>query len=305
MALEYARYLLSKRTVDDRALNRVVADSVRSGLSGVPGRVRVLEVGAGVGTMVARMVDWQILRSADYLMLDSDQEGLAFALEWLASWAAARGFHVVSRKEGLHVSDGATIDIDLRVMHAEVGAFLEERRSDRFDLLVANAVLDVLEITSVLPRLLDLLSPRGRYWLSINFDGETVFLPEDSDDEQLLSVYHQSMNQRPRMGSGGGSSKTGRRLFGVLRSAGAEILEAGSSDWVVFAGADGYPYEERQFLERILHTIQSALSARPAEVAPEVLRRWMETRRAQLLRGDLVYIAHQLDFTGVAGAKRV
>jgi hypothetical protein len=48
-------YLLAKRTVDDRALHRGVFDRLRSEL---PPRPRILEIGAGAGTMVARALDW-------------------------------------------------------------------------------------------------------------------------------------------------------------------------------------------------------------------------------------------------------
>lgn len=296
MKHEYIRYLLAKRTVDDRALNRLVADAVRTGMDECPHRPRVLELGAGVGTMVARVVDWQILKAADYVVLDSDLESLSFAREWLASWAAARGFQVESRADGMHVSGAGDVDIDLRIIHTELGAFLDEQRSDRFDLIVANAVLDLVDLPRAVPHVLSLLASRGIYWFSVNFDGETIFLPENAADAQILSVYHESMNQRTRVGMGGGDSRTGRKLFGVLRASGARIDKAGSSDWVVFAGADGYVSEERYFLEYILHTIQSTLSSRP--VAAEVVQRWMETRHAQLARGELVYIAHQLDLCG-------
>ena len=56
MTSDYARYLAAKTTVDDRALNRhVLAELCRLMPAGAP---RVLEVGAGLGTMVARLMDW-------------------------------------------------------------------------------------------------------------------------------------------------------------------------------------------------------------------------------------------------------
>jgi SAM-dependent methyltransferase len=296
---EYARYLLAKKTVDDRALNRVVVDAVRSGMQEIAQRPRILEIGAGVGTMVARMIDWQIVQSADYVMLDADQGKLARAREWLAAWAAARGLRVELAEDGLQFTDGRGVDVNLRALPSELGAFLEGRPSDRFDLIVANAVLDLVDTSRVLPRLLELLTPRGLYWFSVNFDGETIFQPEDTRDELLLSAYHRGMDERPRAGMCGGDSRTGRRLFDVLRASGAQILEAGSSDWVVFAGAGGYRHDESFFLNCILRMIQAELSSRP-DLDPEALRCWLQLRDAQLARGELVYIAHQLDVAGRA-----
>ena len=59
MISDYARYLAAKTTVDDRALNRhVLAELRRIMPAGAP---RVLEVGAGLGTMVARLMDWGVV----------------------------------------------------------------------------------------------------------------------------------------------------------------------------------------------------------------------------------------------------
>jgi hypothetical protein len=62
MTLDYARYLAAKTTVDDRALNRHVLAELRCLMpAGAP---RVLEVGAGLGTMAARLMDcscWIVL----------------------------------------------------------------------------------------------------------------------------------------------------------------------------------------------------------------------------------------------------
>ena len=67
----YARYLAAKTTVDDRALNRpVLAELRRLMPAGAP---RVLEVGAGLGTMVARLMDWGVVSAGEYILLDADR----------------------------------------------------------------------------------------------------------------------------------------------------------------------------------------------------------------------------------------
>jgi len=60
MEYSFPRYLLSKQSVDDRALNRVVLDALRANLPAEP--VRIIEVGAGIGTMLARLVRGNIVR---------------------------------------------------------------------------------------------------------------------------------------------------------------------------------------------------------------------------------------------------
>ena len=88
-------------------------------------------------------------------------------------------------------------------------------------------------------------------------------------------------------------------MFHHLRAAGAPALAAGPSDWVVSAGPDGkYPGEEAYFLRSILNTVQDALRNRQDRVEPADLAGWLAERHRQLAAGELVYIAHQLDFAG-------
>src|SRR5438067_9621248 len=66
----YARYLAAKTTVDDRALNRqVLAELYRLMPAGAP---RVVEVGAGLGTMAARLMAWGAISAGEYVLLDVD-----------------------------------------------------------------------------------------------------------------------------------------------------------------------------------------------------------------------------------------
>ncbi len=72
MTFDYARYLAAKTTVDDRALNRHVLAELRHLMpAGAP---RVLEIGAGLGTMVARLMDWGAVSAGEYILLDADQQ---------------------------------------------------------------------------------------------------------------------------------------------------------------------------------------------------------------------------------------
>src|SRR6185437_11108614 len=131
------------------------------------------------------------------------------------------------------------------------------------DVLIAKAVLDLVDVPAVLPGLLRLLTPRGVYWFTINYDGESVFEPGHPHDDQVMRAYHRDMDERVRYGRPAGESRTGRRLFRHLRTAGAPALAAGSSDWVVSAGPDGrYPGDEANFVRDILGTIRDALRSR-------------------------------------------
>jgi hypothetical protein len=294
MASGYARYLAAKTSVDDRALNRhVLAELRRLMPAGAP---QVLEVGAGLGTMVARLMDWGVVGTGEYILLDADRPLLDDSRRWLRDWAAARGLRSDLLPDGLQVGD-----LRVRLVHAELGSYLEAAHGAPADVLIANAVLDLVHVPAILPGLLRLLVPGGVYWFTINYDGETIFEPGHPHDDQVMRAYHRDMDERVRYGRPAGESRTGRRLFRYLRAAGAPALAAGSSDWVVSAGPDGtYPGDEAHFLRSILSTIQNALGSRPDRVEPADLADWLAVRGRQLAAGELVYIAHQLDFVGRA-----
>jgi len=295
MTFDYARYLAAKTTVDDRALNRHVLAGLRRLMpAGAP---RVLEVGAGLGTMVARLMDWGVVGAGEYILLDADRQLLDRSRRWLCDWAAARGLRSDLLPDGLQVGE-----LRVRLMHAELGGYLaaDHGEGGPADVLIANAVLDLVDVPAILPELLRLV-PGGVYWFTINYDGESIFVPGHSRDEQVMRAYHRDMDERVRYGRPAGDSRTGRRLFRYLRDAGAPALAAGSSDWVVSAGPDGnYPDDEAYFLRSILSTIQDALRSREDRVKPADLADWLAARGRQLAAGELVYIAHQLDFAGRA-----
>jgi SAM-dependent methyltransferase len=292
LTFDYARYLAAKTTVDDRALNRpVLAELRRLMPAGAP---RVLEIGAGLGTMVARLMDWGTVSAGEYILLDTERELLDRARQWLSDWAAARDLRCDPLPDGLQLGE-----LRVRLVHAELGEYLAAGHAGLADVLIANAVLDLVEVPAVLPGLLRLLVPGGVYWFTINYDGETIFEPGHPLDDQVMWAYHRDMDERIRYGRPAGDSRTGRRLFRHLRAAGAPALAAGSSDWVVSAGPDGsYPGDEAYFLRSILSTIESALRSREDRVAPADLAGWLAVRRRQLAAGELVYVAHQLDFAG-------
>ena len=173
------------------------------------------------------------------------------------------------------------------------------RQKGQWDLLIANAFLDLIDVRSALPEILSLLKPGGRFYFTVTFDGSTIFQPEiDKElDTTIEGLYHETMDRRIIRGRPSGDSRTGRHFFAEARNAGAEILDSGSSDWVVFAGPRGYPADEAYFLHFIIHTVGSALAGRP-ELDSERFTAWIQERHAQVEQGRLVYIAHQLDFLG-------
>ena len=105
------------------------------------------------------------------------------------------------------------------------------------------------------------------------------------------------MDERLIAGKRSGDSQSGRHLFSQLRAAGANILAAGASDWVVYPGDTSYPADEAYFLHCILAFFEESLGTRP-DCDQAMLSAWLTERRSQIENKDLIYIAHQLDFVG-------
>src|SRR5262249_60248733 len=186
MTFDYARYLAAKTTVDDRALNRhVLAELCRLMPAGAP---QVLEVGAGLGTMVARLMDWVAVGAGEYILLDADRQLLDCSRGWLCDWAAARGLRSDLLPDGLRVGD-----LRVRLVHAELGSYLEAAHGPLADVLIANAVLDLVDVPAVLPGLLRLLVPGGVYWFTINYDGEGIFARDPPPEHLDKPATHPAM----------------------------------------------------------------------------------------------------------------
>jgi hypothetical protein len=290
MDYSFPRYLLAKQSIDDRALNRIVYEALVANLPPQP--LRMIEVGAGIGTMLARLLRWGLLEKADYLAVDEMQENTDFALDWFPSWAVQTGLLVDHLGETqLRLSD-AKRNVRLTIKQADVFDFIQTH-PPKANLLIAHAFLDLLPMPDSLPLLFSLLKPGGLAWLTVNFDGLTTLEPsvDPQLDAQIEHLYHQTMDARPS----GGDSHAGRHLFGCLKQAGAEILSAGSSDWVVYPVDGHYSQDEMYFLQFILHFFENSLKGHP-DLDPAAFANWLAERRRQVERGELVYIAHQMDF---------
>jgi SAM-dependent methyltransferase len=284
---QFPLYLAAKRTVDDRALNKDVWRSLAGALTAAVAApeqpLRVLEIACGIGTMVERILEWDLFagqtQGVHYTAIDALPDNIDAARLRLAD--LPQGFN-------LHLETADVFDFCARP--AEQGAY---------DLLIAHAFLDLLDIPTALPRLRGLLRPGGLFYFTINFDGATILQPtiDLTLDDRIEEAYHRTMDERITDDRPSGDSRTGRHLFTTLAAGGFHVKAAGSSDWVVHPVNGQYPAGEAYFLHFIVHTMHGALCSNPA-VAGEAFERWIDTRHTQIDRGELVYIAHQLDFMG-------
>ena len=296
--VDFIRYLAAKKTVDDRALNRAVWERLRAALVdlALTRPVRILEVGCGIGTMVERLLDWGLAEQVQYVGGDSQAENIQVAYERIWDWARAKGYQC-GHSNGEMVLEKRNIIWQVRFQQADATDYRASPAA--FDVIIAQAFLDLVDVPTILSNFIHWLAPAGLCYFTINFDGGTIFEPvaEKEREEKIMRLYHQSMDTRLVDGHLAGDSQTGRHLFEQMREAGMEVLAAGSSDWVVYPGQEGYPADEAYFLHCILNFFEESLTGNP-ELAANVLRTWLAERREQIERRDLIYIAHQLDLLG-------
>src|SRR5271169_2506967 len=225
---------------------------------------------------------------------------IAEAHRRLLQWADERGFQVDENRQRQLQLQRAAQHITIETEAIDVARFTVREHGRRaWDLLIGQAFLDLIDMPATLPALCSLVRPGGLLYFPLTFDGGTVFQPEGEApfDGAIEACYHQTIDQRVLEGKPSGDSRAGRRLFAHLRTAGVDVVAAGGSDWMVFAGANGYPADEAYFLHDIIHTIDLALTGH-SHLDAERLGAWVAQRHAQIEQGALVYIAHQLDVLG-------
>ncbi len=301
----FEAYLRAKKPVDDRALNLRVWNTLKNVLNTrSSGRnFGVLEIGGGIGTMLMRMVDDNLLPDCEYCLLDINQANTLAAPIQLANWASKTGIRIAEIGDNIFSISTRKATIRLEIVCADLFDFIQNRDS-KWDMLIGHAVLDLFDLSKAMPAMKAALNPEGIMYFTINYDGHTIFEPQFNPrfEEHLLALYNKTMDERQTNGIPSGDSQTGRHLFAHLKAADIEILSAGSSDWVIFSRSEGYPFEEAGFLNHLIGTIHAEMKKHP-QVNQDELTHWVAERKNQIENGDLVCIVHQLDFLGIVSTQ--
>lgn len=295
----FRRYLAAKRTVDDRALDRRVFDRVATEVTRLDEErgerpLRVLDVGAGLGATLERLVERDVLPAAvEYTLVDIQATNVDAAREHLPRWAADAGYEATETSSGLRIE---TDDRRIEVGFAVADAF-EYVETDTWDLVVGHAFLDLFDTRRAFDALRDGIRLGGCWYFPITFDGGTVLRPtvDPALDARIERAYHAHIDD-------GGDSHAGRHLLARANETDT-VLAAGGSDWVVHPRSEGYPADEAFFLRYIVDTIADALDG-TAAFEPRALAGWAAARHRQIDRDELVYVAHQLDVLGRVPAER-
>lgn len=302
---DFRRYLESKETVDDRALDVSTMMALGESVSEFEGStLRILEVGCGVGNMLPRLLRRGVLEGSfdiDYTGIDIQDELFEVAVKRVAQWSERLGFSFSegsNETEFILTSDGRKLTIRFKVASLQSWS-AQEASAQAYDLVIAQAVLDILDTRKAVAQIFKMLPPGGFYYFPIHFDGNTIFEPvfDEALDAEIENRYHASMDNRVVDGNASGDSRTGRHLFQIIRDSGGEVISSGGSSWVVHGRGGGYPDDEAYFLHFIVDGVYTELSECP-EISQPFLWQWAGMRHSQIEDGSLVYIAHQIDFFG-------
>lgn len=341
--MDYVRYLRSKQTIDDRALNlRVlqcfethILKCCQNGLS----TLRIVEVGAGVGAMFMRILQrnhlaWSNLQ-VHYTIIDIKQEVLSVARQIIHTEAAAivrntpvdqispaptvRSADISG--QGVHHAASSSHDAQINLSSIHIGEnittqfvcadalhFLKERKHT-FDVVIAAAVLDLWELQEALPILfaaIDEHSLLKAFYFPINFDGTTDFFPQSCErseyDFEIEHFFHQAMGTRKAMQFDTLACHTGRRLIAILNHLRVNILSMGASSWIVSPHHGRYSADEQYFLSCIIDFVYEtgkSLHDRIPRHDIDAFQRYIDCRRRQIEKAELIYVAHNIDFFGV------
>ena len=291
----YIRYLAAKREIDDRALSQSVWRKLRRRLRQADrrGPLAVIEMGGGIGTMFDRVLDWALTPHLRYTLIEANRDYLAE----FQSRLKPLPFISTDSENRYHGQAPSGVTFTLEMSCDDIYAVIDDPDMFfKFDLVMAHAVMDLVNIAETLIGFQRLLRPGGLLYLTLNYDGVTCFLPqwEPEFEEKLMSRYHLSMDNRIIAGRSSGSSQSGRQLLLHLLSAKLPLIALGNSDWIVCPKDGGYSQSEAFFLETIIHTIQRQLQ-KDSAVDQHQLARWAKHRITQIAAGELIFMARNLD----------
>ena len=301
----YIRYLAAKKSVDDRALNRYVWQKLKASLPASTPRkpLSVIELGSGIGTMFERVVEWGLAPHIHYTMVDQNAEYLAAF--WSRNGSTRSGQpRACQEPQTEDIEFAKHLDCTVETVCADLyDVPIDSRRQGQYDLVIAHAVMDLVDAGEALSGFAALARPGGLLYLSLIYDGHTEFLPlaEPEFERELLDRYHLSMDQRVTNGWTSGGSRAARAMFAHLAALALPILAVGGSDWIVYPQAERYGADEAYFLDMIIETINQQLK-QDAAIDSHRLAEWATQRHAQVRAGKLILMASNIDFLACRSA---
>ena len=297
---DYVQYLDVKKSIDDRSLNKTVLLEFSTWLRAESERketLKVLEIGAGIGTMIERLLEASLLINCHYIALEPETLFKDAALDRLSEWANKHNCDFKIDSAGLWLINSNELNLRIEWVEADAGKIDKLFGEDEFDVLLSHAVIDLLPVPEIMPSILEKLKAQGGCYFSLNFSGGTDFYPEHESDHVISSNYHADMDSRfPDIDWQ--PSLTGSTLPNWLKNYGCQKVIEGESDWQLgelgeLEESGGLNKEDGLFVRNILDTIKKALTDLPG------LDAWLSVRYKQLEQRQLAIRISNRDCFGL------
>ena len=272
---DYVEYLKLKKSIDDRSLNSAVWNELVNRIKSKcqnSGSIFIVEPGAGIGTMITRIMDellkTKITFKCAYTAIEPEPGFQTAAESYLQAWAEKQNAKFIKLNEQQWQLSKNEMEVTVDWECAAAEDFSQVLALKSVDLLLAHALVDLLPVPELVPDLMQCLKADGIFYFSLNYSGQTEFSPGHQSDSLLMQEYNADMDKRfPDLDWQ--ASHTGNLLPDFLQKQGHTIISEGSSDWELDAN-------EKAFILNILDTIKKALSSSPG------IEQWYAERRDQL-----------------------
>ncbi len=288
-------YLEAKFALDERSLNREVRTEFARWVSGKP-RLTCLDLGTGTGASVQRLLSLPTDAHLHITAVDRDDALLDIARAGTADLLRQKGSDVAERPTGIRARQGQR-EIVVEFVCSDLRHFQPNEAPGSHDAVIAHAVMDLLPLRTMAERIACWLRPKGVFYSTINYDGETALFPVYVDEvleNRILDVYDASMEQRRIWDESSGGARTGRRLHSVLGETGFEVIAYGTSDWNITPSRCAYRNRDATCLTALLSMIRDE-AERSGQFSGDSLDRWYRERFERLAAGKLGLIVHQID----------
>lgn len=277
-----AGWLALREGYDARARSAALAAAL---LDALPARPRLLDLGAGAGSLF-RWLAPRIWRAQAWTLFDADRDLLDAAFETIARWAEVLGLRVTRPGRAM-------------LVHAPGGAWrVEARCGDLADIGVLplaghDAVVNSALCDLVSRRWVETLAPRLRtpFYAALLVDGRVRWRPALPTDRAVASAFRR--DQARDKGFGPALGHRAPRVLGEVLAAHGFHVRTAPSDWQIGRG-------EHAMLAAMLHgDADAACNADPRGIPRHAA--WRQARLRLAGQGRLsLWLGHR-DLLAIPG----
>lgn len=297
--IDFQKYLLSKKNLDKRSINKDVFKSfLRKLLALGKNNTKIIDVGCGTCSLVEFILQSDIIEKINFCCMDTDLINLKLGKKNIYNFAKKNSFNIYKSKDFFKIRKG-DIDCDIFFLNSDI---FSQELIDNFynrdvDCIIANAFIDIVPIEDAITVFKKLLTINGFVYLTINYDGITTLRPSFNDfnfEKLLLKEYNKTMDERKLNGKLTGGSNTGSKIYDAFLQNGFKIINFGSSNWNVFPENKKYKKNEKFFLKTMIGFIYNEGLNRK-NIDKNKLDVWYNDRLEKINNGELSLIVQNTD----------